>query len=210
MTKTITTITDLISIESDYQKREGERYLKQLEQIQALGFSPVLEYNNDNQSFTLYLSAEKTHKIYKQEYNGQWSIWSARHFSNINYDGEKRLADTLTPPNNFKVLTAKIISAWVDYYNKLDSLKKDLALEAIQKHAEFLTKLDNLVKMKGFKLVGFSDNKHGWLEYYPNGDKGGYMSLEFSLEANGYISQNVRLSGVYNIDDFTLFIKSLK
>ena len=206
MRKTITTVSDLVT-DNEYRKKDCQRYLEQKATIDALGFNCLLEYDNDLDNFVLFLSQAKTHKIYKQEYSGQWSVWSTKTFPTINYDGEKRLANTLTPPNNFKVPTLKIISAWVAYSDQLDALKQALALEGAEKHGHFLAKLDEFSKKPNWKLWMSSDGtNHGWLTYEPHGDKGGSINLEFSLEANGYISQNIRLSGVYTLDDLATFL----
>ena len=132
-----------------------------------------------------------------KDYNGQYRIglhhvWRRKHLKNINYSLEEDLLKDLKKPQNFKVLNAKRINDWVNYWKAAKNVLTHKEKEIEAKRIDFLANLNEKAKKNNWIIRSNCSGNTCYID-------AGLFTYSYEL-SNSCISQNLRFND-YNVSD---------
>jgi len=193
----IQSVEDINTITENEYTRKG--YVEKLElhkELEKLGFKTALVYSKAYENMDLFLNEVEKITIIRL-YDGHYCIGAYRRWEYVDTYGQSDIRKSLKQPNNFKVLNAKTIQAWIDYELEVIRLCNEKNIANTQKIVEFMAKVDSLQK-EGNKLTLSQSGKQGWISSK-------YFEFNFEISDSGHISQNLRVnySSEKTVDLFT-------
>jgi hypothetical protein len=184
MYQSIKTSEDIkaLGFTNPYRIQEAENLLNRAVEVGKF-HACEMTYDKDHDSFDLWLDKENQILINKH-YNGQWSIYQRRHYDNVDSYKMTEIEKGIEKPKNFKVLSAKNINNWIDWYKKVLTIADKIEAENGNTKANFLARVEALKDR--FKVIESNDKMSGWIESRN-------MTLRYEISKNGYVSQTIRV-----------------